>query len=233
MNAPPGKEYLRHISYDPVIFGYAGGKLKVLITRFRNMGLFALPGGFIKVDEDLEQAVQRGLKERTGLDNIYLEQFRTFGDLDRSDPAIMREFLYVNRMDPADFAFMLQRFVTVGYYALVNYERVAPKPDELSDFIGWFDVEALPALMLDHNRIITSALYTLRANLDHKLVGASLLPERFTMNELREVYESIMGTALSRTNFQRKMLGLDILQRHEKKYSGGAHKAPYLYSFRK
>jgi len=232
MKIPPGKKYLRHISYDPVIFGFAGSRLKVLITRFRNMDVYALPGGFIHQDEDLETAVQRGLKERTGLDKIYLEQFHTFGDMKRSDPGIMGQFLEVNGLDPLEYEFLFDRFVTVAYYALVNYEKVDPQPDSLSDYIGWYDLEGLPGLMLDHVLIVKEALRTLRANLDHKLVGASLLPERFTMKELQEVYESILGESLSRTNFQRKMLSLGFLERHEKKYTGKAHKAPYLYTFR-
>jgi hypothetical protein len=128
---------------------------------------------------------------------------------------------------------MLDRFFSIGYYALINYEEVDLKPDFLSDSIDWFELDRLPPLMQDHREIVDMALQTLRDNLEKKLVGVNLLPERFTMKELQRVYEAILGEKLRRTTFQRKMLSLDILERHEKRYSGKAHKAPYLYSFRK
>lgn len=105
-------------------------------------------------------------------------------------------------------------------------------PDALSDSIAWFEVEKLPELIFDHSKIVQKALQTLRENLDRKLIGGNLLPERFTMNELQAVYEAILGQKLRRTSFQRKMLSLDILDRHEKLFTGKSHKAPYLYSFK-
>jgi len=231
MDLPREKEHLRHISYDSVIFGFSRGKLKVLVVKHRNTDLYALPGGFVRHSESLDEAVRRGLKERTGLTDIYLEQFHVFGDRERSGPEVMKAFLRANGIDPEPDHFMLDRFISVGYYALVDHEKVEPQPDPLSDYIGWYEPDHLPGLMLDHDRIVKKALEALKSNLDHKLLGSNLLPERFTMKELQLVHEAILGEKLSRTNFQRKMLALEILQRHEKKYSGGAHKAPYLYSF--
>lgn len=92
-------------------------------------------------------------------------------------------------------------------------------------------MDQLPVLILDHAEIVEKALQTLRENIDRKLVGINLLPQHFTMNELQQVYEAIVGEKLRRTSFQRKMLSLRILNQHEKKYSGKAHKAPYVYSF--
>lgn len=223
--------YLRHIAYDSVIFGFSGEKLKILITRYHNTGLYALPGGFVQLHENLNDAVRRGLKERTGLDNIYLEQFYTFGDVARYQPEIMQTILEANNHSPEKYEWMLDRFVSVAYYALINYEEVVPTPDALSDSCEWYALDALPALMLDHAEIVAKALQTLRENLDRKLVGMNLLPSRFTLGELQKVYEAILGEKLHRGTFQRKMLGLEILKRHEKQYSGAAHKAPFLYSF--
>lgn len=225
------EHYLRHIAYDSVIFGFSGEKLKILITRYHNTGLYALPGGFVQLHENLNDAVRRGLKERTGLDNIYLEQFYTFGDVARYKSEVMQTILEANGHSTEEYAWMLDRFVSVAYYALINYNEVVPTPDALSDSCDWYDMDELPNLMLDHAEIVAKALQTLRENLDRKLVGMNLLPSRFTLGELQKVYEAILGEKLHRGTFQRKMLSLDILKRHEKQYSGAAHKAPFVYSF--
>jgi ADP-ribose pyrophosphatase YjhB (NUDIX family) len=226
------KDYITNLSYDSVIFGFSNEKLKILILEYHNTGAFALPGGFVRMDEPLDEAVKRGLSERTGLDEIYLEQFHTFGSLERSDPAIMKRIFEGQGLKLTD-DWMLGRFVTVAYYALINYETVTPKPDVFSDSIDWYDFDSLPLLMQDHNLIVTKALEHLRTHLDQKLLSFNLLPDFFTMKDLQRVYESILGETQNRANFQRKMLGLGILERHEKLFSGGSHKAPFLYSFRK
>ena len=229
---PSVDEYIPHLAYDSVIFGFNGEQLKILILEYHNTGLFALPGGFVRRNENLDDAVKRGLKERTGLDNIYLEQFHTFGDLSRPDPDIMRTILEANDHVVEEGNWLLDRFISVAYYALINYNNVEPKPDELSDSINWYAVDKLPPLMMDHGKIDEKALETLRNNLEKKLVGMNLLASKFTMKELQLVYEAVLGEKLRRTTFQRKILGLDILKRHEKLFTGGAHKAPYLYSFK-
>jgi hypothetical protein len=99
----------------------------------------------------------------------------------------------------------------------------------LATSCAWFDVAHLPLLAFDHVEIVHTALDTLRRNIDSNLLAPHLLPGMFTMNELQALYETILGTPLRRNNFQRKMLGLDLLERTEKRFSGGAHKAPYLY----
>lgn len=226
-------EFLKHIAYDSVVFGFSGEKLKILIIRYHNTGLFALPGGFVRMNENLNDAVRRGLKERTGLDNIYLEQFYTFGDVARYKPEVMDTIMKANGHSIEEYPWFLDRFISVAYYALINYEDVVPTPDALSDSCDWYEIDKLPNLMLDHAEIVAKALQTLRENLEKKLVGMNLLPQLFTMKELQKVYEAILSEKLHRGTFQRKMLGLGILKRHEKQYSGAAHKAPFLYSFEK
>lgn len=226
------RTHIPHLAYDSVIIGFSAGQLKVLIMEYHNTGLYALPGGFVRFDEDLDSGVRRGLYERTGLSNIYLEQFHTFGSLSRFQPEVMQSILIGTGHNTPENNWLLDRFISVAYYALINYKDVVPKPDALSDSCEWYPVDALPTLILDHRTIVDKALETLRDNLDRKLVGINLLPEKFTMNELQRVYEAILGTKLRRTTFQRKILAMDLLTRHEKRYSGKAHKAPYLYSFR-
>ena len=225
------KGYLKHIAYDSVIFGFSGEKLKILIMKYHNTGLFALPGGFVKHDEDLNDAVRRGLKERTGLDNIYLEQFYAFGSMARYKPEVMEAIMKANNQTLDGYSWLLDRFISVAYYALINYEDVVPTPDALSDSCEWYALDELPNLMLDHSIIVTKALQTLRDNLERKLVGINLLPTLFTMKELQQVYEAILGEKLHRGTFQRKVLSMGILKRHEKHFSGAANKAPFLYSF--
>jgi ADP-ribose pyrophosphatase YjhB (NUDIX family) len=224
--------YLPGLAIDTVIFGFHQRMLKILILKYRNTNLFALPGGFIKHAEDLDDAARRILTDRTGLANIYLEQFYAFGDHGRFDPSSMKVILGHNdiRVEPGHW--LLQRFVSIGYYALVDLNKAVPSPDPLSERCDWYELDNIPPLMQDHNKIVQKALETLRLNLDRQLTGSSLLPRTFTMGDLQSLYETILGENINRSSFQRKMLGLDILERVDKKWTGGAHKAPYLYRFR-
>lgn len=232
MTGSENTNFIPNLSFDCVIFGFNGKLLKILILEYQNTGLFALPGGFIKNDQSLNDAVKEGIKERTGLDHVFLEQFHVFGGLKRSDPNAMKRILEANNEDLQENKWMLKRFLTVGYYALINYEEVSPKPDHLSDSIDWYAIDEVPQLMMDHNIIVEKALGVLRINLGDKLIGMNLLPPKFTMKQLQLVYEAILNQNLRRTTFQRKMLTLDVLERHEKLFQGKAHKAPYLYSFK-
>jgi len=175
--------------------------------------------------------VRRGLKERTGLSNIYLEQCYVFGDVKRHQPEVLRKIIKANGLAADDKHWLLDRFISVAYYALINYNKVKLQPDALSDSCEWYDLDAVPKLMLDHNLIVQKALETLRKNLDEKLLGTNLLPLQFTMKQLQQVYEAILDEKVHRTNFQRRMLASGLLIRNEKQFSGKAHKAPYLYQF--
>ena len=224
--------FLPGLAIDTVIFGFHEKQLRILLLEYRNTGLFALPGGFILATEDLDSAARRILAERTGLKNIYLEQFQVFGNLSRHDPEPMRIIMKKNNIRITAGHWLLKRFVSVGYYALIDFTKAVPKPDLMSDSCKWYDLQVLPPLMQDHSSIVEKALETLRINLDRKLIGFNLLPETFTMNELLGLYETVLNEKLNRSSFQRRILGLKILERVNKKYSGGAHKAPYVYRFR-
>ncbi|AUD00762.1 NUDIX hydrolase [Spirosoma pollinicola] len=228
---PNGQGFLPGIAIDAVIFGFHQNQLKILLLEYRNTGLMALPGGFILATENLNDAARRVLSERTGLDDIYLEQFYVFGDLNRADPAPMRAIMTAKGLIPAEHHWLLGRFISVGYYALVDFTKAVPIPDSLSDSCGWYDLSNLPPLIQDHKTIVQKALNTLRTDLDRKLIGFNLLPETFTMADLQSLYETILDQKQHRSGFQRKMLSLGILERLDKHYSGGAHKAPYLYRF--
>jgi 8-oxo-dGTP diphosphatase len=196
--------------------------------------LWMLPGGFIHLDEDMDQAATRILEERTGIKLPYLKQFHTFGDVDRNKkstlPAVDQksETEYKKMLD-----FIKKRFISAGYLSLVDIRSCAPTPDAFSDQCTWHPVKKLPQLLYDHKEIVEKAMEQLRSRINYMPVGNSLLPEKFTMKEFQTLYEQILNRSLDRGNFQKKMLKLGFLDRHEKQLTGGAHKAPYLYSFNK
>jgi ADP-ribose pyrophosphatase YjhB (NUDIX family) len=223
---------LPHVSIDCVIFGFHEAQLKVLVLKYKAEGLYALPGGFVQKSESLNAAANRVLEERTGLKDVYLEQFHTFGAPNRTNSNMHHEMFASLGISLPDKHWILERHISVGYYALVDFSKVTPVPDVFSELCDWYDLNTLPSLILDHGEMVQKALETLRLMLDHQLVGFNLLPETFTMSELQQLYETVLQTTYLRANFQRKMLGLNILERLEKRYAGGAHKAPYLYRFR-
>jgi 8-oxo-dGTP diphosphatase len=219
--------YLRHLSIDNVIFGFHDNELKVLLLQWKESGRWCLPGGFILHDEAVESAAIRILQSRTGLKNIYLNQFHTFGDpqRDRGNHGIQQPKWMKTK------SWFMERFISIGYWALVDFSQVIPKPDEFSASCTWWDVGKIPELILDHNVILDKALKSLRSNLNEYPVGKDLLPQKFTMPELQRLYETILGKALDRRNFQKKILSMDLVDRLVERKTGGAHKAPYLYRF--
>lgn len=235
------QEYLPQISIDCVVFGYQAQQIKVLITKLDfDVEFWALPGGFIRQEEAIEQAAARILFRRTGLKEIYLEQFYVFGSADRNNKAVMDQLFSQYLKEPEkerdkrdSYNFLTQRFISIGFYALVNIQKVMPKPGEMDKQVEWANLNELPPMIIDHSEIVDKAVQSLRKDLDNKLSAFELLPETFTMRELQELYEAIFSKTFLRANFQKKMLSLNVLDRLEKKYTGAANKAPYLYRFKK
>lgn len=241
MNKFSIENYITHLSIDCVIFGYANKELKVLISKFKyGQNLCGLPGGYILKTEGIDKAASRILKERTALENIYLEQFRVFGNENRIINSDYKEMMKlelqkfdVQRFDAQTIEWMTSRFVCIGYYALVDINKVSPQTGEFEECLGWWSIKNIPELTYDHNEILTFALDALRQNLDQKLIGFNLLPETFTMREVQELYEAIYDRPFAMNNFQKKILDLNVLERLEKKFTGAQNKAPYLYRFKK
>jgi len=226
--------FLPGISIDCVVIGFDLKELQILLLKLKEHDLWMLPGGFIHLDEDMDQAATRILEERTGIKLPYLKQFYTFGDVNRREKTKLPEV----KQTPKEIfkklvAFMEQRFISSGYLSLVDMRSCAPTPDAFSDKCTWQAVKQLPQLLYDHNEIVEKAMEQLRSRINYMPVGNSLLPEKFTMKEFQTLYEQILSKSLDRGNFQKKMLKLGFLDRHEKQLTGGAHKAPYLYSFNK
>jgi hypothetical protein len=220
------------VSIDCVVVGFDLEQIHILLSKLTRHDLWMLPGGFIYLDEDMDQAATRILEERTGIKLPYLTQFHTFGDVNRRDKVKFPAFEEALSESYKEIGkFIEQRFISSGYLSLVDMRNCHPTPDILSDDAGWHPVSALPQLIYDHKDIVAKAMEQLRSRINYMPVGMSLLPEKFTMKDFQILYEQILKKSLDRGNFQKKMLKLGFLDRHEKQLSGGAHKAPYLYSF--
>jgi len=219
-------------SVDCVIIGFDENVLKILILKWKVKDeIWALPGGFIFKDENLDKAAIRVLKERTGISLPFLEQFQTFGEVDRRDMDMLKKNIQSVGAKDKIADWFSQRFISTGYLSLVNIQQCDPKPDFSSEQIKWVSLEELPDLIFDHNQIVESAIRYIKNQINYLPIGINLLPDKFTMKQLQFLYEGILQKKLDRGNFQRKMLNFGIFIRHEKQWAGGAHRAPYLYSF--
>lgn len=227
----PVLDFLPGISIDSVILGYDKGQLKVLTLEWAEGGKYLLPGGMIKYSENVDNAAKRIVEERSGIENVFLRQFKVFGDVNRRSDEELSQLLEAHK-DKAVDRFMKQRFISIGYFALVNIDDVSPKPDIFSQSFLWQDVNDLKNLVFDHKEIVETALGTLQKNINLLILGDNLLPDQFTFSELQLLYETVLQTSLDRSNFQKKILKLNVLERHKKAMRGGAHKAPYLYSIK-
>lgn len=223
--------YLPHLSVDCVVLGFHNNQLKVLLLKPKQKKNWALPGGFVRQDETLEEAAYRTLHERTGLSDTYLQQFHIFSDPNRTKHYRNdEEFESIGITMPKE-NWLRKRFLTVGFYALVEFSKVVPRPNVLSDHCEWWDIDQVGELILDHNEILETAQKALRLQLKYKPIGYNLLPTKFTLSELQKLYETLLDKKLDRGNFNRKMLSYGFLVQLEEKKSGVRHRAPYLYSF--
>jgi hypothetical protein len=230
--------FIPAISVDCVVFGYQENKLHVLLLKFKEVDAWAIPGGFVPADKKMEEVVHEVLHARTGLDHIFLDQFHTFSSPNRgwdSTEVSKKAFKQVmkdwkGKEAEKVEAWLKQRFITTAFIALINSEEITPIPDHASEYCTWIPVNNLPALILDHKEIIEKALAHLREKINYLPFGMSLLPKRFTMYQLQTLYEAITGKKEDRGNFQRKVMKLNVLQRHEKMMTGAQNKAPFLYS---
>lgn len=224
--------FLPSVSVDCVILGFHEGEVKILLSRFMSNEKWMLPGGFVFKDENVDDAAYRILKERTRLNKIYLTQFYLFGDANRVDMDENQMILQKNEFGDQDSHWLLNRFVSVGYYALVDFSKVKVGPDEGGE-VGWFNLNEVPALYIDHNAILDKAIRTIRRQLGYIPIGYQMLPEKFTMSELRVIYESILGKPIDRRNFQRRMLSSGLVVQLDEISKKWGVKKTALFSFNK
>ena len=199
------------VTTDCVIFGFDGVRIKVLLIErgvepFK--GKWALPGGFMRIDEGADECAHRELEEETGLKNAAVEQFYTFSDVNR---------------DPRE------RVITIAYYALVRLSEV--KGDDDAASARWFAMDEVPSLAFDHDRILRMAANRLKERICFEPIGFELLPEVFTMTELQNLYEAILEVKFDRRNFYNKMLKLGILSEAEPRPANASRRTPTKYRF--
>lgn len=235
------KNYIPQVAIDCVIFGYEDQQLKVLLSKLNFQGeFFALHSGFIKQEEDLDDAAKRILEERTGIQDIYLQQFKVFGKADYKRQEFLDELIKTNFPQDEEYLkdtnktyeWFTKRFLSIGYYALVDLGKVYPKLTQLDASIQWYPLHKVPKLVMHYDEVLKEALNAVKVDIDQKFNAFNLLPEKFTMKEIQQIYETIFEQKYTRSNFQKKILEMNVLERLEKKYTGAKNKAPYLYKLR-
>lgn len=232
------KNYIPQVAVDCVVFGYEDHQLKVLISNLNYKGNFyTLHSGFIDQEEDLENAAKRVLKDRTGLNNIYLQQFKVFDTAEKKRKEFMDTLIETNysgdvsqlESSKEQYNWFVKRFISIGYYALVDLKTVSPKLTKFDASIKWYSVGEIPKLVMHYDEVFEAALRSMKKDIGQKFNAFNLLPEKFTMKDIQHIYEAIFQTKYIRSNFQKKILEMDVLERLEKKYTGAKNKAPYLY----
>ena len=206
-------EVMSSITIDCCVFSFEKGYLEVLLVQHGegiSKGKWGLPGGWIKKEEDIDVAADRLLSELTGVKDIYLEQVKTFGKPDR---------------------FPLGRVITVGYYALINREDFKVKAGFTASEAKWYRIKDIPDLIYDHNEILQSSLNRLRGKVKRAPIGFNLLPEKFTLLQLMQLYTEILDVEMDKSNFRRKFLKMKLLQEAGGKQTGVSHRAAKLYRF--
>jgi 8-oxo-dGTP diphosphatase len=201
------------LAVDCVVFGLDDEDLKVMLiqrgqTPFK--GRWALPGGFVRLDETLEEAARRELDEETGLKRLFLEQLYTFGAIKR---------------DPRE------RVVSVAWYALCNLRDHKVQAATDASAAAWFGLHDLPSLAFDHDEILKVAVERIRGKVRYVPIGFELLPRKFTLTQLQKMYEKILDRELDKRNFRKKVLGMGILEETEEVQQDVAHRAARLYRF--
>jgi len=212
---PVINEYKKHdcmlIAVDCIIFGFDGKDLKVLLIKrgFEpGLGKWSLMGGFVASGESIDKGASRILEMLTGLNNIYMEQLYCFGDIDR---------------DPGG------RVVSISYFALIKIDDSSPLMKAYN--AKWFNIKNVPAMVFDHKKMIGMAKERLRQKVANHPIGFELLPEKFTLPQLQNLYEAIYETTFDKRNFSRKILSLQILNKLDEKEKLLSKKGAFYYQF--
>jgi ADP-ribose pyrophosphatase YjhB (NUDIX family) len=202
-------------SIDCLIFGFEAGELKILLIE-RNEEPFkdwlALPGYIVKQEESLDDAAERILYELTGLRELPMKQFHTFGEVNRHPQG---------------------RVITVGYYALIRIvgQKELRPISQYARKAYWHSVNDLPKLAFDHSEIFQTGFSKIRRRLNHQPIAFDLLPEKFTLTQLQGLYEAILDKKLDKRNFRKKMLSYGFLKELDEKQKGVSYRAAKLYKF--
>ncbi len=218
-----------HVSVDCVVFGFTDNKLKVLLIEREDSPFIPvhghklkLPGSLISESEDLDISASRTLKELTGLDNIYLKQFGVFSSPGRLNPPEDLAWLR------ATSGLMVDRVVTIAYYSLIKISDTT-----ITDKTIWLTIDEIPRLIFDHNKIILDALEILRKELRTEPICFEMLPKKFSIRQMQNLYEAILGEKLDNRNFRKKVKPLEFLIPLSEREKEVSHKPAQLYKFDK
>jgi 8-oxo-dGTP diphosphatase len=206
-------EIIDALSIDCLIFGFKDAQLSILLVKHGigpTLGQWALPGSWIRYNESIDEAAGRILSSQTSVENIYLEQFKTFGEVRRFPP---------------------RRVITIAYYALVNIEKFELHPGPTEADVSWFNIQDIPTMPFDHNKIFQDCLDFLKHKIQHEPIGFNLLPSKFTLLQLLELYEAILGQKLDKSNFRKKFLKMNLLVDTNERQQDVSHRAATLYRF--
>lgn len=201
-----------YVSVDCIIFGFDEGELKLLLLK-RNfepaMGEWSLMGGFVQEEESVDNAAKRVLRELTGLENVYMQQVGTFGEVER---------------DPGE------RVISVAYYALINVDEYDRQlVDQHNAF--WIKIDELPSLIFDHPEMIVKARELMKHQASDNPIGFNLLPELFTLSQLQSLYEAIYGEQMDKRNFRKRIATMDYIEKTDHIDKTGSKRGAYLYKF--
>jgi 8-oxo-dGTP diphosphatase len=223
----PSENTINGVSVDCVMFGFHADELKVLLLKWNDID-WSLPRGRIFRQELIAEAASRVLKETTGIQDVFLQQFHTFGAADRyknyTHDQTARLYNKKSRVN-IEYELFHESIISIGYYALVDFEKVTPNS---TDSYQWCELSKIPDLLFDHNDMIEMALVALRKDLRY-LPIAKLLPQKFTLREMQKLYETILNRTFDRRNFHKLLMRYDFLIKLPEKRIGTANKSPHLY----
>lgn len=206
-------DLIEALSIDCLIFGFKKNELDILLVQHGegiSKGKWALPGGWIQYDESIDDSATRILEDLTGVSNVYLEQLKAFGDVNR---------------------YPTKRVITIAYYALVKPENYTLHAGFTAADARWFKISEVPPLPYDHQIILQEGLSYLKHKVRHEPIGFNLIPKKFTLLQLQELYEAILAKKLDKPNFRRKLMKMNLLEPCKEKQTAVSHRAASLYRF--
>jgi len=212
-NNKSSSELIEDLSIDCVIFGFQKSRLKILLVKHAGgiiKDRWALPGGFVAYNEDVDKAANRLLHDLTGVENLYLEQLKAFGNVDR---------------------YPTKRVITIAYFALTRPEAYELLAGFTASDAQWFDMDSIPTLPYDHKEILQFGLNRLKRKVKYEPIGFNLLPKKFTLFQLQELYEAILEIKVDKPNFRRKIMKMGLLLQCDEKQKGVSHRAASMYRF--